>query len=216
MDPINEHIKSLRTDYNLENLDESTAFKDPFMQFGEWMKKAVTEKVNEPNAMSLATVSQNGKPSSRIVLLRNFDSTGFVFYTNYESHKARELMMNGHAALNFFWPELHRQVRIEGISVRISEAESDAYFDSRPRESQLGAWVSQQSSRVSSRAEMDQKYDATSLQYEGKPVKRPPFWGGFRVIPDSFEFWQGRPSRLHDRLQYRLEGNSWVLQRLYP
>lgn len=216
MDPVNEHIKSLRTDYNLQNLDESTSNKDPFLQFSEWMHQAIASNVNEPNAMCLATVSQNGKPSTRIVLLRNFDKSGFVFFTNYESHKSKELLSNKQAALNFFWPEIHRQVRIEGRAELISEKDSDDYFDSRPRESQIGAWVSKQSSVVDSRAEMDQKFESVLQRFEGKAVHRPPFWGGFRVVPDVMEFWQGRPNRLHDRIQYRLESGNWLLRRLYP
>ncbi len=216
MDPIRDYIKSLRVDYNLGFLDEKTAQEDPILQFAEWMQQAIDKKANEPNAMSLATVSSNGRPSSRIVLLRNFDQDGFVFFTNYESHKAKELEANNRAALNFFWPEIHKQIRIEGKTERISEKESDEYFDSRPRESQVGAWASGQSNKLQSRAELDEKYEMINKQFDGKTISRPSFWGGFRLRPDMFEFWQGRPKRLHDRLQYRLENSQWIIQRLYP
>lgn len=217
MKEIRDFLKNLRTDYNLDNFDVKTADPDPVLQFGAWMKQAADEKIAEPNAFTLSTVSAQGKPSSRIVLLRNFDSTGFVFYTNYKSHKAVDLLTTGWASLNFFWPELHKQVRIEGKAVKIDEADSDEYFNSRPRESQLGAWVSDQSKEVENREEMDKKFEILTKQNEGKAVQRPPHWGGFRIVPDLFEFWQGRPNRLHDRIEYSLQENkSWKLRRLYP
>jgi len=217
MEHILDFLKNLRTDYNLDNLDTKTADPDPVVQFAMWMKMAVDNKVNEPNAFNLATNSALGRPSSRIVLLRSFDRDGFVFFTNYESHKAKDLLTTRSAALNFFWAELHKQVRIEGYAEKVSEWDSDDYFNSRPRESQLGAWVSEQSTEVSSREEMDQKFEILTKKYEGKTVERPPHWGGFRIRPDLFEFWQGRPSRLHDRIQYQFQGdNKWLIRRLYP
>src|SRR6187549_1245806 len=181
MDDLKDLLKSLRTDYNMDNLDIGSADKDPFRQFAGWMQLAIDKNVMEPNAMTLSTVSDQKKPSSRIVLLRNFDHDGFVFYTNYESHKSRELSQNKHAALNFFWPELHKQVRIEGKAQKIDQTESDAYFNSRPRESQLGAWVSVQSTHLESREELDEKFENLTKEFEGKTIKRPEHWGGYRV-----------------------------------
>jgi pyridoxamine 5'-phosphate oxidase len=151
------------------------------------------------------------------VLLRNFDGDGFVFFTNYNSHKSNELLTNKWGALNFFWPELHKQVRIEGKAEKVEERDSEDYFNSRPRESQLGAWVSEQSNELKSREELDQKFEILTKKFEGKTVERPPHWGGFRIRPELFEFWQGRPNRLHDRIQYRIQSdNSWSIRRLYP
>ncbi|MDQ3050921.1 MAG: pyridoxamine 5'-phosphate oxidase [Bacteroidota bacterium] len=217
MDPIKDYLKNLRTDYNLDIFDTKTANPDPFLQFGTWMKMAVDNNLNEPNAFNLATVSAQNRPSSRIVLLRNFDEAGFVFFTNYNSHKASELSNNKWAAINFFWAELHKQVRIEGKAEKVADLDSEAYFKSRPRESQLGAWVSEQSSELTSREEMDEKFKILTKKFEGRDVDRPPHWGGFRIRPELFEFWQGRPNRLHDRIQYRLQpDSSWSLHRLYP
>ena len=217
MDEIKDTLKNLRTNYNLDVLDTETVHPDPVIQFAAWMKIAIDGKVNEPNAMNLATVSASGQPSSRIVLLRNFDKDGFVFFTNYESNKGRELFENHNAALNFFWPELHKQVRIEGKADKVVESDSEEYFNSRPRESQLGAWVSEQSRELKNRQELDQKFENLTRQFEGREVERPPHWGGFRIKPEMFEFWQGRPNRLHDRIQYLLLGtNNWTIRRLYP
>mgnify|MGYP002146206082 CR=1 FL=1 len=217
MKELNDFVKKLRTDYNKDVLDIATAQDDPVDQFALWMKEAVDANVNEPNAMNLATVGLDGRPSSRIVLLRNFDKAGFVFFTNYLSHKGCDLDATGWASLNFFWPELHKQVRIDGRAVRVEEWDSTDYFNSRPRESQIGAWTSLQSSRLESRAELEQKFENLTAGFENKSIERPPHWGGFRIVPDSFEFWQGRPSRLHDRVKYELsEGNIWKKFLLYP
>ena len=217
MENLHEFLHSARTDYDSGTLDISNANPDPFLQFGLWMQLAVTGNINEPHAMNLATVSSAGRPSSRIVLLRNFDHHGFVFYTNYDSHKGRELIENKITALNFFWPELHKQVRIEGYAEKISGEESDMYFNTRPRESQIGALVSKQSLPLNSREDLEQLEENLTKQLEGQVITRPENWGGFRVKPDYFEFWQGRPSRLHDRLKYeQQENNTWKVTRLYP
>ena len=216
MEDINDFLKNKRIDYNLGILDIKTADPDPFNQFAAWMKIAVDANVSEPNAMNLATVSDTGQPSSRIVLLRNFDQDGFVFFTNYESHKGRELEAHKKAAINFFWSELHKQVRIEGSVVRVPDWDSDDYFQSRPRESQIGALASQQSKELNSREELEQNVKNLTNELNGKEIKRPAYWGGYRIIPHFFEFWQGRPSRLHDRIKYEKAGNEWRKCRLYP
>ncbi len=216
MDQINDFLKNKRTDYNLDTLDLKTAESDPFNQFGNWMKMAVDANLEEPNAMNLATVSAAGQPSSRIVLLRNFDHDGFVFFTNYESQKARELESGKMAALNFFWSSLHKQVRIQGSVSRLPDWDSDEYFSSRPRESQIGALVSQQSAVLNNREELEQKVENLTTELKGKEITRPTHWGGYVVSPHFFEFWQGRPSRLHDRIKYEKVDGKWLLNRLYP
>jgi pyridoxamine 5'-phosphate oxidase len=191
---------------------------DPVRQFEKWFTEAATAGVYQPEAMTLATVGDSGQPSARIVLLRAFDARGFVFFTNYTSRKARELEHNRKAALVFFWEPLERQVRVEGQVERVSEMESDAYFASRPRGSQLGAWASPQSELLVCREVLDARAEELEAQFAGKDaVPRPPFWGGFRVVPTAIEFWQGQPSRLHDRIRYRLGANGkWLLERLAP
>ena len=217
MKEINEILKNIRTDYNLDVLDEISVAKDPIMQFALWMKMAVESGCDDPNAMNLATVSATGRPSSRIVLLRNFDDGGFVFFTNYHSQKGRDVEANPHAALNFFWPTLHKQIRIEGIIEKISESDSDEYFNTRPKESQLGSIASNQSNVLKDRVELEKKIENLTKEFSDKPITRPPHWGGYRVVPDKFEFWQGRPSRIHDRIQYELSGNkTWNISRLSP
>ncbi|MCW3101723.1 MAG: Pyridoxamine 5-phosphate oxidase [Bacteroidetes bacterium] len=215
MDDIRNYINSLRHDFLKESLDEKDVHKNPVTQFSKWFREAVDAKVNEPNAMSLSTVSAEGKPSSRIVLLRNFDESGFVFYTNYTSRKGEEIMANPNAALLFFWPELERQVRIEGVLKKQTEADSDLYFNSRPRGSRLGAWTSTQSKVIANRTVLDEEYAKLDKKYRGE-VPRPPHWGGYVLAPRSIEFWQGRPSRLHDRILYTLENDDWKIERLAP
>ncbi|HEX7327575.1 MAG TPA: pyridoxamine 5'-phosphate oxidase [Casimicrobiaceae bacterium] len=196
-------------------LDERNADADPFRQFARWFDEARAAGIRDPNAMALASVGAGGQPSLRIVLLKGVDDRGFVFYTNYASRKARELGAGAGAALLFFWAELERQVRIEGAVERVGGPESDAYFATRPRDSQLGAWASPQSSPIPDRAWLDASYAECAARFEGR-VPRPPHWGGFRVIPARFEFWQGRASRLHDRLVWTRAATGWTLGRLAP
>jgi pyridoxamine 5'-phosphate oxidase len=200
-------------------LREADVDRDPFQQFRAWLEHAMAAGLPEPEplAMTLATASTEGRPSARMVLLRGYDERGFVFFTNYESRKARELEANPLAALVFYWTVLERQIRIEGTIERVSEQESDAYFASRPWGSQIGALASPQSQIIPNREVLDQRVAELAAQHEGHPVPRPPNWGGYRVIPVSIEFWQGRLNRLHDRLRYRrLSDQSWVLERLAP
>jgi len=204
----------LRTEYKREQLDEAAVHPDAIAQFVRWFDAAVAARVPEPTAMTLATVA-DGQPSARIVLLKAVDAAGFVFFTNYDSRKGRELAAAPRAALLFFWPELERQVRIEGDVAKVSAPESDAYFASRPRASQIGAWASPQSRAIADRTVLERSYAEEEARYaEGVP--RPPHWGGYRLRPLTLEFWQGRPSRLHDRIVYRREGDTWHVQRLAP
>jgi len=206
-------IADLRKDYARHRLDEDSVQSDPVAQFRLWLDEAIAAQCPEPTAMALSTVDGDGRPSSRMVLLKGVDA-GFVFYTNYESRKGRELSGNAHACLLFFWPELERQVRIEGSVQPLSPEESDAYYRSRPLPSRLGAWASPQSQPLSSAALVARVAEAT-LRH-GLDPERPPFWGGYRLVPDRLELWQGRPSRLHDRLRYSRQGEVWALARLAP
>jgi pyridoxamine 5'-phosphate oxidase len=189
---------------------------DPIVQFNEWFEETLAAGLHEPNAMIVATAAANGRPSARTVLLKGYDERGFVFYTNYEGRKARELDANPACALLFYWGELERQVRIEGCASRISNEESDAYFASRPRGSRLGTWASEQSRLVEDRRVLEERVRDLEAEYEGRGVPRPPFWGGYRVAPDTIEFWQGRENRLHDRLVYSRVGDGWRIDRLQP
>jgi|ERR1019366_4738266 pyridoxamine 5'-phosphate oxidase len=216
MKDLRLYINSLRHDFSKQKLNESDVNDNPILQFEKWFKEAVDTHVNEPNAMSVSTATIDGKPSSRILLLRNFNEDGFVFYTNYTSRKGSEIVDNPHCALLFFWPELERQVRIEGTLQKQTAAESDIYFNTRPRGSKLGAWTSEQSKIIPSRDVLEQKYEKLSKKYADDNIPRPSYWGGFLLKPVSIEFWQGRPSRLHDRILYTLENNSWVINRLAP
>ncbi len=214
---MNLYIADLRRNYTIAGLSEADAATSPIDQFKTWFQQAVDANFPEPNAMTLATISSEGKPSARIVLLKDVDDRGFVFYTNYESAKGQHLLENPDAALVFFWIELERQVRVEGKVEKVSATESDAYFRTRPRGSQLGAWVSKQTEVIASRQVLESKLEQLEQKYAGKEIPRPPHWGGFRVIPSEFEFWQGRPNRLHDRLRYRLaEDGNWIRERLSP
>jgi len=211
-----KNLADIRQDYSLRELDESQVASDPFAQFGLWMNEAIEAEVNEPTAMTLSTVDAGNRPSSRVVLLKGFDPNGFVFFTNYESRKGRAISENANVALNFFWPELERQVNISGPATRVSADESEEYFRSRPLASRIGAWASQQSARLASREELEQRVAEVAAKYVDGDVPLPPFWGGFRVEPVRVEFWQGRRSRLHDRICYVRRGDAWEIARLSP
>ncbi len=207
----------MREEYMLSGLSEEDLAPGPFQQFELWFEQALAGNMLEPNAMSLASVSPEGQPSVRTVLLKYFDEEGFVFFTNYESRKAREIADNPRVALLFPWLELERQVQISGTASKISHAESLKYFLSRPHGSQLGAWVSQQSSVISSRQMLLSKFDELKRKFQAGQVPLPSFWGGYRIVPDTFEFWQGRQSRLHDRFRYsRQPDGAWLIERLAP
>jgi pyridoxamine 5'-phosphate oxidase len=213
----NISIADLRQNYTLAGLTEADAASNPFKQFQVWFSEAVAAQLPEPNAMTLATISPGGRPSARMVLLKDFDEKGFTFYTNYGSAKGKHLSETPWAALVFWWVQLERQVRIEGRVEKVSPQESDEYFCSRPETSQLGAWASNQSQVIESREVLEKQFTQLKEKYTGQAIPRPPHWGGFRVIPDVIEFWQGRPSRLHDRLCYRLlEDGFWHIERLSP
>lgn len=213
--PINT-IANLRVDYALQSFDEKDVKSNPFEQFDQWMEEAIRAEVNEPNAMTLATVKGDGSPSARIVLLKGFDERGFTFFTNYQSHKGHEMIANNKVALVFCWLELQRQVRVEGTVSKISAEESDLYFHSRPYGSQIGAHASPQSSVIGSREELEAHYARFEELFSKEPIMRPEHWGGFIVNPHKIEFWQGRTSRLHDRFLFSKAENKWQAKRLAP
>lgn len=214
---LRQLVANFRNEYISDGIHEDSLADNPIHQFEQWFKEAVKSKIPEPNAMHVITSTPEGKPSGRIMLLKGFDESGFVFFSNYESRKGEELVNNRWAAITFLWLELIRQVRIEGTVSKVADAESDAYFASRPRGSQIGAWASQQSKPAKDRKEIEDQFKLLERKFEGKEVPRPPHWGGYRLAPTSMEFWQGRASRLHDRIVYKLntEG-SWDKQRLFP
>lgn len=211
------NISHLRKEYRNATLSENEVFQDPIQQFALWFDNAMESKVPEPNAMTLATADKKGRPSARIVLLKGYDAEGFVFFTNYESHKGQELKDNPHAALVFFWHDLERQVRIQGKVKKIKTAESELYYQSRPKESRLGAWASPQSQKIEDRQILEDTMEELSKTFKESDPPRPDFWGGFRVIPSAIEFWQGRPGRLHDRILYEKSSKGiWKISRLAP
>ena len=200
----------------MQSLDLADVAETPVLQFDKWWKEAVSSSIDEVNAMTLATVNADGKPSARIVLLKGFDDSGFVFFTNYLSDKGKSISQHPYVSLVFFWKELERQVRIEGSCILVSESESDEYFLSRPLGSRLGAWASPQSTVISSRSMLDHNLDEVTTKYANGIVPRPAHRGGYRVVPEMVEFWQGRPSRLHDRIRYRKDEHQWLIDRLAP
>jgi pyridoxamine 5'-phosphate oxidase len=209
-------IAGIRKDYILHSLSENDVESNPMNQFTKWWLEAMDSKIDEVNAMTLATATADGKPSARIVLLKGIEKGGFEFYTNYESQKGQEMAENENVALVIFWKELERQIRIEGTVAKLSATDSDNYFLSRPMESQLGAWSSPQSSVIANRNILEENLQQTIKKFEQIDMVRPPFWGGYIVSPNLIEFWQGRASRLHDRIEYKLENSNWVINRLAP
>lgn len=207
--------EAVRKDYVKHVLEESDCLDSPIKMLENWLNDALKE-TEDANAMTLTTVNADGRPSSRVVLIRKLDERGIIFYSNYSSKKATDLNENPNAAVNFFWPWLERQVRVEGTVIRLPEEESDTYFKSRPRESQIGAWASAQSDEMTSRDQLEKRVEEVSLKFEGQDVPRPEFWGGFIIQPNLFEFWQGRASRLHDRIKYEPFENRWKFKRLFP
>jgi pyridoxamine 5'-phosphate oxidase len=209
-------IAAIRKDYMLKQLSESDTAEHPLEQFNKWFDEALKSEIDEINAMMLATTDENNQPHARIVLLKGVDERGFSFFTNYNSHKGVQLKNNNKVALVFFWKELERQVRIEGISHKLPEFESDAYFESRPEISQIGAWASPQSQIIPNREALETAFESYRKKFEHQPVCRPPHWGGFVVTPHSIEFWQGRTGRLHDRILYSRNKEQWIKERLAP
>lgn len=216
MNTLSDKVIQLRKDYIQGELSEDAVEKDPFEQFAKWFDEALKADVNEANAMALGTVNAEGQPAVRIVLLRGFDQKGFVFYTNYESRKGRDMEENPRAALTFFWPELERQIRIEGAVEKTTPAESDQYFLTRPRNNRLGAWASPQSQVIEGREVLEDLVRSHEIEFADREVTRPEGWGGYRLRPSGIEFWQGRASRLHDRIRYRLGIQGWTIERLAP
>lgn len=210
------NIADIRIEYSLQSLELNQVNNAPLEQFNTWLGEAIRSQAMEVNAMNLATVRPDGSPNNRIVLLKGLDS-GFVFFTNYNSDKGKEIANNNKVALTFFWPELERQVRVIGKAEKVSEAESDTYFFSRPYSSQIGAWVSPQSTAIVDRNFLEKREEEYNKKFQPETIKRPEHWGGYRVIPSEIEFWQGRPSRLHDRIVYKIsEDGDWLINRVAP
>ena len=217
MSHVNQHISQLREDFMKGELSETNLNKTPDVQFEQWMQDAIDAKVNEVAACNLATVDKNNKPSARIIYLREFSDNEFYFYTNYDSRKAAEIANNPNVCLTFFWPELERQVRIEGVISKKAEAEkSDAYFNARPQDSKIGAWSSPQSKVLKGREELNSFIENNKAKYKDQEIPRPDFWGGYIIKANYYEFWQGRKNRLHDRIAFTLENDNWKIERLAP
>ncbi len=216
MEQANQHIFQLREDFMKGQLSESAIAKAPSAQFDHWMKEAIESKVNEVQAFHLATVNAQHKPSSRIVYLREFDNDVFYFYTNYNSRKALDISGNKNISMTFFWPELERQIRIEGTIEFAEKEKSDAYFNQRPTESKIGAWSSPQSKRIANRNTLEKLVQDNTDKFKGKEIARPEFWGGYKITANYYEFWQGRKSRLHDRIAFTFENGNWKIERLAP
>ncbi len=214
--PDNHQIAALRKNYQLMGLDENKIKNNPVDQFTIWFDEAISADVIEPNAMILSTVSQAGSPSSRTVLLKGLEEDGFIFFTNYESEKGKEIAQNNNVSLLFLWLDLERQVRISGKAIKLSTEGSEAYFKSRPRDSQIGAWASKQSEVVPDRQYLEDRFKTMRVKFEDQEIPLPDFWGGYKVIPSRIEFWQGRPNRLHDRILYSKNENEWKIERLSP
>jgi pyridoxamine 5'-phosphate oxidase len=218
MDNIKDNLATVRNEYGGATLDVSTVCTDPQKQFERWMSEALFKEFPDPNAMILATASKAGQPSLRTVLLRDYNEKGFVFFTNYNSQKGKEIEENAKASVLFFWPKLMRQIKIEGVLVKIDPAQSEEYFKTRPVGNQIAAWASQQSSEIENKYVLEERYKALEEKYKGKEIPYPEFWGGFRLCPGVYEFWQGQPNRLHDRIRYELESETgiWKIKRLAP
>ena len=216
MEDLQNYLNTIRRDFSDQPLNQHSVDAHPLTQFGRWFEEAVNAQILDPYAMSLSTVNTEGQPSNRIVYLRNVNEEGFVFYTNYKSRKAHHIQHNDKVALTFFWAEIDRQIRIEGVVKKMSKERSDIYFAQRPRESQIGAWASPQSTKIKSREELEELVTFYTQKFNNSEVYRPLHWGGYTVVPHFYEFWQGRPNRLHDRLTYTKEGKKWSLNRLAP
>lgn len=213
---IVNYLNEIRRDFSGKPLEEGSVDKDPLEQYAIWFEEAVDAQLLDPYAMSLTTVSSEGQPSTRIVYMRGINAGGFIFYTNYNSSKGKDLEVNNKVALNFFWGELERQIRVEGVALKISASDSDAYFENRPRESQIGAWASSQSEEIFDRKQLEEQVAFYTEKFKGVKIPRPEHWGGYIVMPSLVEFWQGRPSRLHDRIVYTKSGNDWKRSRISP
>jgi pyridoxamine 5'-phosphate oxidase len=209
-------IASIRREYCLKELSRSSVDNNPVVQFRNWLDEAIAAQVTDPTAMGLSTAGTDGRPSSRIVLLKDINERGLSFFSSYESRKAEQLIDNDYAALLFYWPELERQVRFEGTVEKVAAAESDEYFNSRPEASRIGAWASRQSSVIGTRSELVQEFEKIADRFGKASIPRPPYWGGYRLLPLMAEFWQGRPGRLHDRIRYLLKDEGWQIDRLSP
>lgn len=213
---MTEKLAALRLDYRLASLLEEDTFDDPLLQFQKWFNEALTAEIDDVNAMAIATVDATGQPHNRFVLLKGLEDGRFVFFTNYDSHKGRDIAENPKVSATFYWVPLQRQLRIEGHASKISFEASEAYFHQRPRESQLGAWASHQSAVSTHRGELEERFAALEKQYENQPIPCPPHWGGYAIEPSYIEFWQGRSSRMHDRIAYSLRNGQWCKERLNP